>query len=215
MVLKKYMNENYIEVGVDEVARGCIFGRVYAAAVILNNNIDVPSNVKIDDSKKLSKKQREKAYEYIINNAIDYGVGWVDEKYIDEHNILNASMLAMHKALNNLQNIPQLILVDGIHFKPHECIPHEEYSLREERIPYECIPHGDAIYLSIACASIIAKVEHDKYIIELCNEYPELNDYYNLSSNVGYCCKKHLNGIIEHGYSQYHRISFNIKSLSK
>lgn len=201
--LKLYDDPTKIEVGVDEVARGCLFGRVYAAAVIWGKeDIPLPPKMKITDSKKMTKKQREKAAEFIKEHAVAYAIEYRDEKYIDEYNILNASISAMIDAILKLPVEPEIILVDGIHFK-------QFINGSGNWVSYKCIPGGDAEYFSIACASILAKVEHDKYIEELCATEPELNEKYGLVSNMGYGTAKHLAGIKQHGISPYHRLSFS------
>lgn len=201
--LQFFQNPDLVEAGIDEVARGCLFGRVYAAAVIWNKDItELPKGIRITDSKKLTPKMREKASEFIKENAIAFGIEYRDEKYIDEHNILNSAISAMHGAIQQLSVQPQFLLVDGTQFKPFINVSNGE------QIPHTCVVKGDATYFSIACASILAKVEHDKYIRELCAEYPELEQRYSLLSNMGYCTSKHSNGIKEFGVSPYHRMSF-------
>ena len=203
---KLFQDPNKIEVGVDEVARGCLFGRVYAAAVIWGKQeISFPVNrgrsVMVKDSKKLSPKQREILYDYITQNAISYAVAWCDEKDIDKHNILQATMIAMHQALNNLSVQPDMILVDGTYFKPY-------IGKNGDWISYQCIPKGDSEYFSIACASIIAKVEHDRYIKQLCENEPLLDEKYGLLSNMGYGSRKHMDGLKNYGTCEYHRMSY-------
>ena len=150
-ILKNYYVEDTLEVGLDEVGRGPLFGRVYVGACIFPPE---GNHALIRDSKKLSERKREIAYDYIKENAIDYVVHWIDEKKIDEINILQATQLAMHEAINKLLVQPDIILVDGSYFKPHidnnNCI-----------IPHVCIDGGDDIYISIAAASVLAKVERD------------------------------------------------------
>lgn len=192
-----------LEVGVDEVARGCLFGRVYAAVVIWGNDPPVlPKGIVIRDSKKMSKRQREKASEFIKQNALAWKIAWKDEKYIDQYNILQASLSAMQEALNGLSIEPDVILVDGIHFQQY-------LSPRTHNwISHHCIPSGDNTYFSIACASILAKVEHDLYIKQLCENNPQLEERYGLLSNMGYGTARHLKGIKDHGITTMHRRSF-------
>ena len=197
-MLELYKNFNDIEVGLDECARGVMFGRLYAAAVImpkekLNDNIF--ENIK--DSKKLSRKKREELYDYIIENCLEYSIAWVDEKEVDEVNILKANINAFHKCLDNIKTKYNSVLVDGIHFKIYN------------NIKYQCIKGGDNKYMSIAAASILAKVSHDRYIMELCQKEPDLKKY-DLENNMGYGTKKHIAAINEYGSSKYHRKTFGI-----
>ena len=197
-MLELFKNYNGIEVGLDECARGVMFGRLYAAAVIMPKE-KLQDNMfdKIKDSKKLSKKKREELYDYIIKNCIEYSIAWVDEKEVDEVNVLEANINAFHKCLDNIKTEYTNILVDGIHFKHYKSIP------------YQCIKGGDNKYLSIAAASILAKVSHDRYIMDLCEKEPELKKY-DLENNMGYGTKKHIAAINEYGSSKYHRKTFGI-----
>ena len=191
--------------GVDEVARGCLFGRVYAAAVIWRDSSDLDKllnilrikNIKLKDSKKLSRKDREFLRYYIENLSLDYSVGWCDSGEVDSLNISNATFKSMHKALDKLTIIPEMILVDGNRFKKYKDIEHE------------CIIKGDSKITSISAASILAKVYHDQYIIDLIKKHPELKKY-DLHSNMGYGTKKHLDAIKKHGITKYHRKTFGI-----
>ncbi len=189
------MNNFELIVGCDEVGRGSLIGRVYAACVILP--IDYV-NKNIKDSKLINENKRN-----ILNNeikliAIDYGIDYIDNNEIDEINILNASIKAMHKSLDRLKKIPNKILVDGNKFKPYR------------NIPYECIIKGDSKIQQISAASIIAKVERDNYIYEIDKLYPE----YNWKNNKGYGTKEHINLIKKYGLSPLHRKSFIIKELN-
>jgi len=185
-----------IEVGLDEVARGCLLGRVYTAGVIWNNDYVEEDFIKIVDSKQLSKKKREEAYDYILDNCIDYNVTYSTEKEIDKKNILSTTIDCFHKCLDGFDLEIEHILVDGNHFK--------EYN----NTPYKCIPKGDNKYYSIAAASILAKVTHDRYIVELCEKYPDLDKKYDLLNNMGYGTKKHMDGIKKYGISKFHRRTF-------
>ena len=196
--MKTTSKTNIIEVGLDEVARGCMFGRVYSAAVIWPEDYEENSNYIMKDSKKLSKKKREELYYYIINTALDWNVNYIENDEIDKINILQATMKSMHNNLDNLLIDVDHILVDGTIFN--------QYS----NIPYTCIPKGDNKYYSIAAASILAKVEHDWYIEKLCEERPELNEKYDLLSNMGYGTKTHMENIKKYGSSDLHRKSFGI-----
>ena len=201
------------EIGVDEAGRGPLFGRVYSAAVVLPRHHEFDFSI-IKDSKKFhSKRKIQQAYDYIIKNAFDYGIGYADEKLIDKINILQATQIAMHNAIRNLKNInitdnDYIILVDGNYFKH---IPR----LIDDNItytPYVCIEGGDNKIVSIAAASILAKVERDKYILELCDQNPTLVEYYGLDTNKGYGTAQHLNGIRKYGRTEMHRQSFKIGS---
>ena len=204
-----YNDENVIEIGIDEVGRGPMFGRVYTAAVILpKEGFD---HSKMKDSKKFhSKKKINEVSEYIKENAIAWSIQWEDEKIIDKINIRNATHSAMHKAIKEIYDKENdknyVLLVDGNDFKPYIVI--KENIL--EQVSHVCIEGGDNKYTSIAAASILAKVARDAYIDELCVLHPELIDKYDLSNNKGYGTKKHMDGIAEHGITEWHRRSFGI-----
>ena len=200
-MLKPYYYENCLEVGVDEAGRGPLFGRVYVGAAILPPD-DSFNHALIRDSKKLSEKKRLIAYDYIKNNAIAWTSHWMSERDIDEINIYQSTHRAMHIALQKLDIIPENILVDGDKFYPYK---HEG-----EIIPHVCIKGGDNKYTPIAAASIIAKVEHDKYISDMCDENPELHERYDLRNNKGYGSQKHIDGIKKYGISKWHRKTFGI-----
>jgi len=205
MSLNLFYDENKIEAGVDEVGRGSLIGRVYAAAVIWPDDPEILTelgpHLQIKDSKKLSAKQRYILSDFIKDNAIDYAIGYKDHEYIDKKNILVASLDAMHDALDNLNVIPDTILVDGTNFKPYTPKGEEGF------IHYICLPKGDNKYISIAAASIIAKVARDEYIDEICAEYPILEEY-GMPSNRGYGSAQHMEAIKERGITQFHRKSF-------
>ena len=191
MNLKPFFIENLIEAGCDEAGRGCIAGPVVAAAVILPRGMDFPE---FDDSKKLSEKQREKLRVKVLENAAAYGVGIVSAEEIDEINILNASFLAMHRAIDQLKIRPELLLIDGNRFNKYHDIKHQ------------CIVGGDAKYQAIAAASILAKTTRDHIMEELDIQYPA----YNWKQNKGYPTIEHKNAVAEHGMSPYHRKTFNM-----
>ena len=191
MNLKPFFTENLIEAGCDEAGRGCIAGPVVAAAVILPRGMDFPE---FDDSKKLTEKQREKLRVKVLENAAAYGVGIVSAEEIDEINILNASFLAMHRAIDQLKIRPELLLIDGNRFNKYHDIKHQ------------CIVGGDAKYQSIAAASILAKTTRDHIMEELDTQYP----VYNWKQNKGYPTIEHKNAVAEHGMSPYHRKTFNM-----
>lgn len=191
MNLMPFFTENLIEAGCDEAGRGCIAGPVVAAAVILPRGADFPE---FDDSKKLTEKQREKLRIKVLENAASYGVGIVSAEEIDEINILNASFLAMHRAIDQLKIRPELLLIDGNRFNKYHDIRHQ------------CIVGGDAKYQSIAAASILAKTTRDHIMQELDNQYPE----YNWKQNKGYPTIEHKNAVAQFGMSPYHRKTFNM-----
>lgn len=191
MNLKPFFTENLIEAGCDEAGRGCIAGPVVAAAVILPRGMDFPE---FDDSKKLTEKQREKLRVKVLENAETYGIGIVSAEEIDEINILNASFLAMHRAIDQLKIRPELLLIDGNRFNKYHDIKHQ------------CIVGGDAKYQAIAAASILAKTTRDHIMQDLDIQYPA----YNWKQNKGYPTIEHKNAVAEHGMSPYHRKTFNM-----
>ena len=180
-----------IEAGCDEAGRGCLAGSVYAAAVILPPNYQ---NDLLNDSKQLTEKRRYQLREIIERDAVAWAVGIVTPEEIDKINILNASILAMHRALDQLKVRPEAIIVDGNRFKPYNNIPHTT------------IVKGDGKYLSIAAASILAKTYRDDYMNRLAEEYPQ----YDWLSNKGYPTKKHRDAIRQYGITPYHRKSYNL-----
>ena len=189
-LLKKWSNL-YIEAGCDEVGRGCLSGPVVAAAVILDENFEQKM---VNDSKKLNFKTRMGLDGYIKDNVTAYAIAELPSAFIDQHNILNASIHAMHQALDKLTIRPELILVDGNRFHPYNFIPHQ------------CIVKGDSKVLSIAAASILAKNYRDSLMIKLHDEHPE----YGWDTNFGYATKKHQEALIKHGSTKYHRQSFRL-----
>ena len=192
MELIKKWSENYIEAGCDEVGRGCLCGPVVAAAVILEDNFE--QNL-VNDSKKLNFKTRLELDDYIKNNVKNYAIAELSPAFIDQHNILNASIHAMHNALDKLTIRPELILVDGNKFHPYNFIPHQ------------CIIKGDSKILSIAAASILAKNYRDQLMIRLHEEFPE----YGWNKNMGYATKVHIEALKKFGPTKYHRQSFRLK----
>ena len=202
-----YYNFDNTEAGTDECARGVLFGRIYGAAVIYpKNGIDSPLQDLIMDSKKLNEKKRELLFEFIKNNVIDYAISWVDAKTVDEKGIQYCNYKVFHDSLDKLKIRPNHILVDGNRFL--------DYEYGNEKIPHTCIVKGDSKYLSIACASILAKVSHDRYIKDLVEKENDLYKY-DLLNNMGYGTKNHISAISKYGYSNYHRKSYKIKSLTK
>ena len=212
--LKPFYNEEFkYEIGIDEVGRGPMFGRVYTAAVILPKS-DVFDHSKMKDSKRFSSKKKiNEVAEYIKKNAIAYAVTYEAEDVIDKINILQATHSSMHKAVREILeksvvDDKVLLLVDGNNFKPYMCF--DKNTGLYSQINHQCIEGGDNKYTAIAAASILAKVERDKYIEELCNEYPHLDERYDLLSNKGYGTKAHMDGIKEHGITAWHRRTYGI-----
>ena len=213
MALKPRYNDDQeiIEIGVDEVGRGPMFGRVYCAAVILPQ--DNFKHELMKDSKKFSsKKKLEATAEYIRENCISYSIMFEEHDIIDKHNIKMATYMAMHKAIKQLINKDQrkkyMIIVDGNDFKPVTYFDNNTESIKE--IKTACVVGGDNLYTSIAAASILAKVERDNYIYDLCEKYPKLDEYYDLAKNKGYGTAKHMQGIRDYGITTWHRKSFGI-----
>ena len=213
-LMKYYTESPYIsEIGVDEVGRGPLFGRVYTAAVILPKD-DSFDHSKMKDSKKFSSKKKiQEAAEYIKEHAIAWAVSYEDEKTIDEINILQATQRSMHKCIADViknKHANQLgtikLLIDGNYFKPY--ITYNSTRKQIEQLDYICIEGGDDKYSAIAAASILAKVARDAYISELCIEHPSLIDNYSIDSNKGYGAKKHMEGIQKHGITIWHRRTF-------
>ena len=190
-MLKSHFYAGKIEAGCDEAGRGCLAGSVYAAAVILPEDYQ---NELLNDSKQLTEKKRYQLREIIKRDAIAWAVGIVSPEEIDKINILNASILAMHRALDQLKVRPEAIIVDGNRFKPYQ------------ELPYTTIVKGDGKYLSIAAASILAKTYRDDYMNKLAEEYPQ----YDWLSNKGYPTKKHREAIRQFGITPYHRKSYNL-----
>lgn len=191
MALKSFLDKNLIEAGCDEAGRGCLAGPVVAAAVIFPKGY---RNKKLNDSKQLTEKVRCELRPIIEKDALAFAVAFVDNVKIDEINILNASFLAMHMALDQLSMTPEQILVDGNRFKKYKEIPHH------------CIVEGDGKFLNIAAASVLAKTYRDDYMVNLAKEFP----VYGWESNKGYATEFHRNAIQEHGSSGMHRLSFQL-----
>ena len=191
MELLKSWSNRFVEAGCDEVGRGCLCGPVVAASVILDGNFN--QNL-VNDSKKLTFKTRMYLDSYIKDNVVDYSIAEVSPEFIDEHNILNASIHAMHLSLDQLKIIPEFILVDGNKFHPYNFIPHQ------------CIIKGDSKILSIACASILAKNYRDQLMMNLHEEFPE----YGWNKNMGYATKVHREALTQFGPTIHHRKSFRL-----
>ncbi len=190
-MLMQFFEKNKLEAGCDEAGRGCLSGPVFAATVILPLDF---SNDKLNDSKKLSEKDRAHLRKVIEKDAIAWAVAMVSPDEIDKINILRASFLAMHKAIECLEIKPETLLIDGNRFDPYK------------DIPFNCIVKGDSKYMSIAAASILAKTYRDDYMLDLHKQYPQ----YGWNKNKGYPTKAHRAAIITHGPSKHHRMSFSL-----
>lgn len=211
--LKWFHDENIqYEICLDECGRGPLFGRVYAAAVVLPKD-DSFDHFKMKDSKKItSRKKMRELSDYIKTNAIAYSIKFVEADVIDEINILQANMRAMHECIKEI--IPKLntdisninLLIDGNYFKQYPI--YDDLTETMRYIPYTTIEKGDGIYSGIAGASILAKQAHDLYIEDMCIDFPELVSKYSLNTNMGYGTKLHMDAIKEHGITQFHRRTF-------
>jgi ribonuclease HII len=179
--------------GIDEVGRGCLFGPVITCAVILPD--DVKLHQKLTDSKKLTPKWRQELSKWVIDNCIEYYIGMSTVEEIDDHNILQATMIAMHRSINGLTNIPSMLLIDG------------NYFVNKTSIPHQTVIKGDLTVPQISAASIVAKVYRDSLMIELSKTY----DKWDIHNNMGYGTKKHIEGIRQYGYSDMHRKTFEVK----
>lgn len=195
-MLKQYYDDKLIEAGCDEAGRGCLAGPVFAAAVILPKNFQ---NELLNDSKKLNEKHRNQLKQIIIENAVEWSVASVDNNEIDKINILNASFLAMHKAIDGLKTKPELLLIDGNRFKKYKDVKHF------------CIVKGDGKYMSIAAASILAKTFRDEFMQKAHDEFP----FYKWDENKGYPTIMHKRAIKENGVTPYHRLTFNMTEQLK
>lgn len=190
-LLKNYLNQGMVEAGCDEAGRGCLAGPVVAAAVIMPSYY---THDLLNDSKKMTSTARNIMRSEIEQNALAYAVAFIDNIVIDEINILKASILAMHKALDKLNQRPEHIIIDGNRFYPYQ------------KIPYTCIVKGDSKYVSIAAASVLAKTYRDEYMLQLHSEF----DYFGWNKNKGYPTKIHRNAIANSGITKYHRRSFHL-----
>ena len=214
---RKFRNDgsHCLEIGVDEVGRGCLFGPVCTAAVAIPDDMPFllnPRNV-IKDSKKLSKLQRERLYKFILGHATYVEVTMTTNQEIDESNILRATMKSMHQSITkvlhthhiktgkSISAVSTQLLIDGTYFEPF-------LFDKTIMIPHVCVPQGDAHYLAIACASIIAKVTRDRWIKSIVEVNPTWKEKYGFHTNMGYGTKAHMDGIKEHGVTEYHRMSF-------
>ena len=204
--LLRFMKPNVLEAGVDEVARGCLVGPVVAAAVVWNPELENIFNFKIPeirDSKKLKPDIRKQYSDFIKNYALDYNIAFVSEKDIDNTNILNSTFKAMHRAISGLTIQPEHLLIDGNSFKPFIADRFNKV------IDYTTVVKGDDKYLSIACASILAKVARDEYIYNLVDKDPSLEKY-GWRKNNAYGTKDHIEAIKKYGITKHHRKTFGI-----
>ncbi|MCI5081668.1 MAG: ribonuclease HII [Saprospiraceae bacterium] len=190
-MLKAFFDTTLVEAGCDEAGRGCLAGPVFAAAVILPKDFGHPL---LNDSKQLSEKRRYEARTIVEDAALAWAVAQVNPTEIDEINILNASFLAMHRSIDQLQIRPESLLIDGNRFRPY----HD--------IPFHCIVKGDGKFMSIAAASILAKTYRDDYMMQIATDFP----YYDWQKNKGYPTKAHRKAILEHGPCLHHRRSFRL-----
>lgn len=191
MLKSSFSTDHLLEAGADEAGRGCLAGPVFAAAVILPYNY---SNPELNDSKKLSEKQRNRLRTQIERDALAWQVSSVSPEIIDELNILKASILAMHQAISGLNPVPDLLLIDGNRFDPFAGVPHH------------CIIRGDGIYMSIAAASVLAKTYRDEFMQQLHSNFPE----YGWLQNKGYPTLFHRDAVLQHGHTIWHRKTFRI-----
>lgn len=211
-MLKQYLNENLIEAGCDEAGRGCLAGPVYAAAVVLPKDFVCEE---LNDSKQLTEKQRYNLRSIIEKNAVSWGLGIVEAQEIDRLNILNASYLAMHRAIQSLSFTPEHLLIDGNRFRtikeiPIYKLPHQKVEERRfanyNAIPHTCVVKGDGKYMSIAAASILAKTYRDDYM----NMLHEQNPRYLWNANKGYPTEEHREALRKFGLTEHHRKSFRL-----
>ncbi len=189
--LSKFLVENRMEAGCDEAGRGCLAGPVVAAAVILDPNKEIKG---LNDSKQISDKKRRELCDQIKTNALNFSVAFIDERKIDELNILNASIFAMHKAIAGLSIQPEWLLIDGNRFHSYLNIPHT------------CVIKGDGKFQSIAAASILAKTFRDDFMLKLDEEFPA----YNWKKNMGYPTQEHREAIYKFGATKHHRMTFKL-----
>jgi ribonuclease HII len=207
-----YNDDDKCEIGVDEVGRGPMLGRVYTAAVVLPKGDDFNHSWMKDSKRFSSKKKITEVAEYIKENAVAYSITYESEEVIDNRNIRQAVLSSMHNSiktcLDQLGSNNVLLLIDGNDFKPY--MQYNKDTGIYSQINNICIEGGDNKYTAIAAASILAKVARDAYIEELCNEYPMLDEKYGIMSNKGYGTKKHMDGIKEHGITAFHRRTYGI-----
>jgi ribonuclease HII len=222
-ILNRFYNENnQFEFSLDEAGRGCLFGRVYIGCVVLPKDPEQFYNKDIKDSKKFSSKKKiNEVADYIKKNALAWHVAWIPENVIDDINILQSVMKGMHECIretiSKLENVEMdrcMAVVDGNYFNPYRAYDNSRECIQE--LSHVTVEQGDAKYMGIAAASILAKTSRDAYIEEICKEHPPLVERYGIDTNMGYGTKRHLDGIKEHGITQWHRKTFgnNCKNAS-
>jgi|TARA_B110000285_G_scaffold92168_1_gene105614 ribonuclease HII len=201
-------DDDIFEIGVDEVGRGPLFGRVYTGAVILPKDTDFDFTLLKDSKKFTNVKKIKEVAEYIKEHAVSWAVTYKDETIVDKINIRQSVLTSMHDSIKNVmtENKKYFLLVDGNDFKPYMKFENDTFN----QIEHKCIEGGDNKYCAIAAASILAKTERDKYIEDLCEEHPELKERYSLDKNKGYGTKLHIEGIKKYGISKWHRKSYGI-----
>lgn len=205
-------NLDCYEIGVDEAGRGPLFGRLYVGAAVLPKGSEFRHDLMKDSKKFSSKKKRQEIAEYIKTNALAWSIQYLDADVIDEINIRQAVLRAMHNACRDVMSTlgsdhtNTMLLIDGNDFKPLTIYDNDTEDLHV--VPHDTVEGGDNTYTAIAAASILAKVAHDEYIENMCLEHPELVTKYGLDKNMGYGTKRHLDGILEHGITQWHRKTY-------
>jgi ribonuclease HII len=221
-LLQRTFNEdNQYELSIDEAGRGCLFGRVYIACAVLPKQSELFDGKDIKDSKKFSSKTKlNETANYIKQNAYAWHIAYIEPDEIDNINILKSVMKGMHECIRetiskinikiNIQHKLEdfTAIIDGNYFTPFR--QYDEITETIIEMPFNTVIHGDAIYMGIAAASILAKDARDTYILQLCNEYPKLIEYYGFNTNMGYGTKTHLSGIQTHGITQWHRKTYGI-----
>ena len=211
-LLPQFTEDYRYEIGMDEAGRGPLFGRLYVAATVLPKGNDFHHEWMKDSKKFHSKTKIKDMSDYIKKNAISWSIQYIEHDVIDQINIRESVHKGMHNAIRDILNRSEIdknncfLLIDGNHFKPYSMYDEENESIFV--MPHQTIEGGDNKYTNIAAASILAKVARDEYIKDLCDEHPELNEKYNLEKNQGYGTKQHLEGILEHGITQWHRKSY-------
>jgi len=211
-LLPQFTEDYRYEIGMDEAGRGPLFGRLYVAATVLPKGNDFHHEWMKDSKKFHSKTKIKDMSDYIKKNAISWSIQYIEHDVIDKINIRESVHKGMHNAIRDILNRSEIdknncfLLIDGNHFKPYSMYDEENESIFV--MPHQTIEGGDNKYTNIAAASILAKVARDEYIKDLCDEHPELNEKYNLEKNQGYGTKQHLEGILEHGITQWHRKSY-------
>jgi len=212
MLATSYKSEYDYEIGVDEAGRGPLFGRLYVAAAVLPKDTEFHHDWMKDSKKFHSEKKIKTVSNYIKENALFWSIQYIDHEVIDDINIRQSVHRGMHNSIrdiltkSSINKDKTLLLIDGNDFKPY--IVYDETIEEMKSLPHETIEGGDNKFTSIAAASILAKVARDEYIKELCDEYPELVERYNIGKNKGYGTKDHLNGILEYGITQWHRKTY-------